>query len=127
MSMFEKHFTVDEANAMLPELRELLEAIRASRDHLAVEWESAAPVLRAAPRNGGGAEASGYVSELLRLNRLLRDVTSRGVLIKDIDKGLIDFPHLRDGEEVLLCWEMGEESVAFWHDLETGYAGRQPI
>jgi hypothetical protein len=127
MPNFEKHFTVAEANAMLPELRELLLAIRQSREHLTVEWQNAAPVLRAAPMNGGGAEASRYVSELLRLNGLLRRVLARGVLLKDIDRGLVDFPHLRGEEEVLLCWELSEESVAFWHDLESGFRGRRPI
>jgi hypothetical protein len=127
MPIFEKHFTVAEANAMLPELRELLLAIRQAREHLVVEWENAAPVLRAAPHNGGGAEASRYVAELLRLNRLLRQVLERGVLVKDIERGLVDFPHLRGEEEVLLCWELSEESVAYWHDLQSGYRGRQPV
>jgi hypothetical protein len=127
MPMFEKHFTVAEANAMLPELRELLLAVRASREHLAVEWQNAAPVLRAARHNGGGTEASRYVSELLRLNGLLRRILDQGVLVKDIERGLIDFPHLRDEQEVLLCWELGEEQVAYWHDLESGYRGRRPL
>jgi hypothetical protein len=127
MPMFEKHFTVAEANALLPELRELLLAIRQARDHLEVEWQNAAPVLRAAPHNGGGAEASAYVSELLRLNGLVRRILAQGVLIKDVDRGLVDFPHLRGEEEVLLCWEQSEESVAYWHDLESGYPGRRPL
>ena len=84
-------------------------------------------MLRAAPRNGGGAGASIYVSELLRLNRLLRQIVAQGVVIKDLDRGLVDFPHLRDDKVVFLCWELGEEQVAYWHDIESGYAGRQPI
>ena len=52
---------------------------------------------------------------------------SRGVIIKDFDRGLVDFPHWREGREVLLCWELSEDRVRFWHDLETGYAGREPI
>jgi hypothetical protein len=127
MPIFEKHFTVAEANAMLPELRELLLAIRQAREHLVVEWENAAPVLRVAPYNGGGAEASRYVAELLRLNRLLRQILARGVLVKDVERGLVDFPHFRGEEEVLLCWELSEERVAYWHDLESGYRGRRPL
>ena len=83
--------------------------------------------MKAAGGNGGGKEASGYVSDLTRLNVLLQDFTRRGVIIKDFDRGLVDFPHMRDGREVLLCWELSEDQVRFWHDLETGYAGREPI
>jgi hypothetical protein len=127
MPEYEKHFTVEEANALLPELRELLLAVREARDHLTVEWENARPVLRAAGGNGGGVGASKYTSELLRLGRLLHSIVDRGVVIKDIDRGLVDFPHLRDGEEVFLCWELAEDTVGFWHELEGGYAGRRPI
>lgn len=127
MPQFEKHFSVDEANDLLPELRELLAGIRDARDSLLIEWERAQPVLKAAIGNGGGKEASGYVSDLTRLNTLLQDIVRRGVVIKDIDRGLVDFPHWRDGQEVFLCWELSEDRVGFWHDLETGYAGREPI
>jgi hypothetical protein len=127
MLEYEKHFTVDEANALLPELRELLLAIRDARDQLALEWKNARPVLRAAPTNGGGAGASKYTSELLRLGRLLQTIVERGVVIKDIDRGLVDFPHLRGDQEVFLCWELDEERVGYWHELEAGYAGRRPI
>jgi hypothetical protein len=127
MPQFEKHFSVEEANALLPVLRELLEGVRDVRQSLQVEWERAQPVLRAARQNGGGKEASGYVSDLTRLNSLLQGLTRQGVLIKDFDRGLVDFPHWRDGREVLLCWELCEDEVRFWHDLDTGYAGREPI
>jgi hypothetical protein len=127
MPLFEKHFSVEEANAMLPELRVLLADVRQVRDQLSVHWEGAIPVLKVAGSNGGGASATACVVDLLRLNQLARSIASRGVLIKDIDRGLVDFPHLRDDREVLLCWESSEEQVAYWHDLDNGYAGRQPI
>ncbi len=127
MPQFEKHFSVEEANDLLPELRRLLAGIQKVRDSLVVEWERAQPVLKAAGSNGGGKEASGYVSDLTRLNALLQDLNRRGVLIKDFDRGLVDFPHWREGREVFLCWELSEESVRFWHDLDSGYAGREPI
>jgi hypothetical protein len=127
MPHFEKHFSVEEANNLLPELRQLLSGVREVRHSLSITWERAQPVLKAAGGNGGGKEASGYVSDLTRLNVLLQDFSRRGVIIKDFDRGLIDFPHIRDGREVLLCWELGEDQVRFWHDLETGYAGREPI
>jgi hypothetical protein len=118
---------VEEANDLLPELRRLLGGIRDVRKSLVVEWERAQPVLKAAGTNGGGEEASGYVSDLTRLNALLQELNRQGVLIKDFDRGLVDFPHWRDGREVLLCWELSEERVRFWHDVESGFAGREPI
>jgi hypothetical protein len=127
MPHFQKHFTVEEANALLPELIALLEELRAARDHLVVEWQNAAPVVRASPRNGGGAQASAYVAGLLRLNRLLKNFTDRGVMVKDVDMGLVDFPHMRGDTEVLLCWKLGEDQVGYWHDLESGFQGRQPL
>jgi hypothetical protein len=127
MPQFERHFSVQEANDLLPELRELLLGVREVRQSLIVEWERAQPVLRAASTNGGGKEASGYVSELTRLNLLLQEFNRRGVIIKDFERGLVDFPHWRDGREVLLCWELSEEQVRFWHEVESGYAGREPI
>jgi hypothetical protein len=127
MPHFQKHFTVEEANALLPELIALLEELRAARDHLVVEWQNAAPVVRASPRNGGGAPASAYVAGLLRLNRLLKNFTDRGVMVKDVDMGLVDFPHMRGDTEVLLCWKLGEDQVGYWHDLESGFQGRQPL
>jgi hypothetical protein len=127
MPQFERYFSVEEANDLLPELRRLLAGVREVRHSLVVEWERAQPVLKAAGTNGGGKEASGYVSDLTRLNALLQDLTRRGVIIKDFDRGLVDFPHWRDGREVLLCWELAEDRVRFWHDLESGYAGREPI
>jgi hypothetical protein len=108
-------------------LTEVLQELREARDHLVIEWKNAAPVVRAAPRNGGGAQASAYVSGLLRLNRLLKGFSERGVMLKNIDDGLVDFPHMRGEQEVLLCWKLGEESITHWHDLESGYAGRQPL
>ena len=127
MPQFERHFSVQEANDLLPELRQLLMGVQEVRQSLVVEWERAQPVLRAASTNGGGKEASSYVSELTRLNGLLQEFNRRGVIIKDFERGLVDFPHWRDGREVLLCWEISEEWVRFWHEVETGYAGREPI
>jgi hypothetical protein len=57
----------------------------------------------------------------------VRQLEHLGVLVKDLDRGLVDFPALREGEEVLLCWEVGEDEVAFWHGIEEGFAGRKPL
>ena len=125
MANFEKYYTIDEANDLLPQVREQLAAIQAARDQLVADWRKAEPALEAAHTNGGGREAAGYVADLSDLSRHLKWFSRHGIQVKDIDRGLVDFPALRDGQEVLLCWEAAEERVAYWHDLETGYAGRQ--
>ncbi|MFN3652297.1 MAG: DUF2203 domain-containing protein [Armatimonadota bacterium] len=127
MPHFEKHFTVEEANALLPELRTLLQEIKEARDHLVVDSEAAMPVLRMAEMNGGGKEGNAYLSSLQQLNARLQAVAELGVQVKEVDRGLVDFPAWRDGREVFLCWHLGEETVDYWHELEAGYRGRQPI
>ena len=127
MPQFAKHFTVEEANALLPEIREVLREIQTSRNRLVVSWEEAAPVLKAARLNGGGQQTGAYLGELQRLNRRVRRLIEMGVQLKDVDRGLVDFPSMREGKEVLLCWHVGEERVAFYHDLESGFTGRKPL
>lgn len=127
MPHFEKHFTVEEATALLPELRLLLAEVRRSRDALTVVVEGALPVLRRTRENGGGQEANDYLSEVQQLNRRLQHLNDLGVQIKDLDKGLVDFPHWREGEEVFLCWHLGEESIRYWHSLESGFPGRESL
>lgn len=77
--------------------------------------------------NGGSQSASKLVREFERLDALVRQVQATGVLFKDLNLGLLDFPALKDGREVYLCWKFGEEDIAFWHEVEAGYAGRQPV
>lgn len=127
MSAFEKHFTLEEATQLLPEVRELLERMQVYRDRLVVDWKSAEPVVRMAGQNGGGKHANDYLDDLLQLNRRLKRLNELGVQLKDLDQGLVDFPAWRDGEEVLLCWRQGEEEIGFWHDLESGFRGRKPL
>jgi hypothetical protein len=127
MAHFEKHFTLEEATALLPRVEELLRELQGVRDELALHWEAAVPVLRAARTNGGGKEAGPYLDDLRALNARIRQLAELGVQLKDLDQGLVDFPAWRDGEEVLLCWHLGEERIAFWHDLESGFQGRQPL
>jgi hypothetical protein len=127
MPQFEKHFTPEEANGLLPELREILTWIKEIRDRLTVDWEQAAPVLRAASQNGGGKEGHAYLTDLQQVNARLRRLSELGVQLKDLDRGLVDFPAWRGDREVFLCWRLGEGEVAYWHDLETGYASRQRL
>ena len=85
------------------------------------------PVLKAATKNGGGRLASDYGVEAYRLYLAIERIRELGVLLKDLDQGLLDFPHERDGRVVFLCWHPPEERVMYWHEIETGYRGREPL
>ena len=130
----QRNFTPDEANAALPELRLLVEEMVAAKRALDEAQERADEVSARISGNGGGlppaqlAEVEDDVSgRATALAQALERVQSLGVIVKDLDSGLVDFPSVRDGEEVLLCWQLGEDEVAFWHGYEDGYAGRRPI
>jgi hypothetical protein len=124
---FHKLFTIEEANALLPRLKELLDDIATHRDALREKAPHMEPILRAAHANGGGRTGSEYGVEAYNLYLAIERIRGLGVFLKDLDTGLLDFPHERDGHVVFLCWHPPEESVAFWHEIEAGYAGRQPL
>ena len=124
---FPKLFTVEEANALLPELRELLEDVSARRDALRHRAPQVGPILRAAALNGGGRVGSEYGVEAYNLYLAISRIRELGVLLKDLDAGLLDFPHERDGRVVFLCWHPPEEQIGYWHEIQAGYQGRQPL
>jgi hypothetical protein len=129
-----RHFTPEEANAALAEVRPLIERMVAHRRaHVAalVRQEELEGRIRG---NGGGippAELADTAAEVDRearsLARAVDEVTELGVEVKDIDEGLVDFPALQNGETVLLCWKLGEDEIRYWHTLEGGFAGRRPL
>jgi hypothetical protein len=108
-------------------LGRLLTEIQAVREKLVVDFEQAKPVLRAARTNGGGREANALLDSVHRLNARLHAIVDLGVQVKDLDRGLVDFPAWREDREVFLCWHLGEREVAYWHDLESGFSGRLPL
>ena len=124
---FQRLFTVEEANALLPTLREILDEAALYRDALREKAPHMEPILRAAPGNGGGKAGSEYGVEAYNLYLALGRITELGVVLKDLDMGLLDFPHEREGRVVFLCWHPPEESVEYWHDIDAGYAGRRPL
>ena len=121
-----RHFTREEANASLPALRRLLQRLRDAKDML-TDAEAHEALSEAAPTNGGGEPGSQVGGAFLQVRRLLSALQEQGIVIRDIDRGLIDFPALIDGQEVFLCWELGEESVDWWHGPGEGFSGRQPL
>jgi hypothetical protein len=108
-------------------LRETLDEVALHRDALRKTAPEMEPILRAAAENGGGRAGSEYGVEAYKLYLAIGRITDLGVVLKDLDLGLIDFPHEREGRVVFLCWHPPEESVEYWHDLDAGYAGRQPL
>lgn len=132
--MLDRTFTPAEANSALGEVLPAAERLVRVRERLR-ELESAQGRLVTAIGGNGGGHAAGdldaaqseVVSLLGAAAACLEHLESLGVLVKDADLGLLDFPALREGIPVLLCWHLGEESVGFWHDYEEGYAGRKPI
>jgi hypothetical protein len=124
---FQRLFTVEEANALLPRLREILDEVALHRDALREKAPYMQPILAAAITNGGGRAGSEYGVEAYKLYLGIQRITELGVVLKDLDMGLLDFPHERNGRVVFLCWHPPEERVEYWHDLDAGYAGRQPL
>jgi hypothetical protein len=122
----DRHFTVAEANAMLDRLKPLLRDLRDARD-LLTDAEVHEALSEATPGNGGGTPGKQVGQAFLEVRRLLAEVSELGVVIRDVDRGLVDFPAVIGEREVYLCWELGEDEVGFWHDLETGYRGREPL
>ena len=124
---FRKLFTVEEANALLPELKRLLEEARARRDAMREKAPDLQPILEASTSNGGGKKGSEFGVDAYRLHLSVGRITELGVVLKDLDSGLLDFPHSRGGRVVFLCWHPPEERIGFWHEIEAGYAGRRPL
>jgi hypothetical protein len=120
------HFTVDEAKALLPRVEPKLRSLREARDRL-TDTEAHEALAGAAPGNGGGDPGRDVGEAFLEVRRLLVELQELGIVVRDIDRGLIDFPAILEGREVYLCWELDEETIGFWHDLESGYGGRQPL
>ncbi|HJX20717.1 MAG TPA: DUF2203 domain-containing protein [Steroidobacteraceae bacterium] len=124
--MPEKFYSVDEANALVPKLKPLLERIRATQEALAQD-KTVAAVREKASHNGGGLPAR-HLSELTRtLERDMRQLQEWGIVLRDPAIGLIDFFHQRGAEPVFLCWKLGEARVEWWHPVDTGIAGREHL
>jgi hypothetical protein len=124
--VYERHFTRAEANALLPRLTTLLSHLRDAKDEL-TDAEAHEALSEAAPTNGGGDEGRQVGVAFLEVRRLLETIEQSGIVLRDIDRGLVDFPTVIDGREVYLCWELGEDDVGYWHDMEGGYGGREPL
>lgn len=124
-----KLFTVEEANKLLPTVRPILLKIQSRHNQIAFYREGAKAAAESAKLGGGGMESGTiYVKSLYELGKLTLDLDAMGVQLKDYSRGLIDFPCMHNGRIILLCWQLGEgDEIEWWHDLDTGFAGRQPL
>jgi hypothetical protein len=129
-----RHFTPEEANAALEQVRPLAEQLVAIRQEHTQALERQEELEGKIRGNGGGippaelASATAEVDGLARrLARVVDEITSHGAQVKDLDTGLIDFPALHHGVTVLLCWQLGEEEIAWWHRVDDGFEGRRPL
>lgn len=122
----ERHFTREEAEALLPVVEPLLVELRDAKDSL-TDAEAHTVLADASGENGGGSAGRQVGEAFLRVRGVLTQLNDHGIVIRDIDRGLIDFPAIRDGEEVYLCWHLGEDGITAWHGLDEGFAGRQPL
>jgi hypothetical protein len=123
---FKKHYTREEARTLLPAVRKWIAQLKKIRAWLADADRELEKMVNEG-RDVGGDQANAWVKGLCQLKKIAGEFQSRDIQLKDVDRGLIDFPAIVAGKEVFLCWEEGEDDIEFWHDLETGYAGREPI
>lgn len=121
------YFTLQQANEALNIIRPLMDEVQAIREKIMSTQPDAWAAIEKSVGNGGSRALSQIVQDFEKLDALVHQILDTGVLIKDVNIGLLDFPALKDGREVYLCWQYGEGDIAFWHEIEAGYAGRQPI
>jgi hypothetical protein len=122
-----RYFTLDQANQALEKIRPMMEEIQSIRQAILAGQPEAWPAVERAAGNGGSHAASLLALDFEKLDDLVHAILDTGALIKDLNTGLLDFPALRKGQEVYLCWKLGEPRIDFWHEIEAGFAGRQPI
>ncbi len=117
-------YTIDEANAELPDLRERLARVKGSRQAILRASER---IREAVEADGGGQAGGDYWGALAALKAEIEHLAERNILLRDAETGLVDFPAERDGEPIYLCWLLGEDRVAWWHPIDTGFIGRRPL
>lgn len=122
-----KFFTLNEANDALEIIRPLIDEIQSIRRKILEKQPETWTAIEKSVGNGGNRTLSRMVQDFERLDALVHRILDTGAQIKDINIGLLDFSARKDGREVYLCWQYGEGEIAYWHEVDAGYAGRQPI
>lgn len=123
---FSKHYTVAEARGLIPQLRTWLQQLQRLQRDLASYDQSTEPRLNDGDEFGGG-KVNQWVRNLSAFREILEEFNRRGIQVKDLEAGLVDFPAIQAGKEVFLCWNMEEDDITHWHDLDSGFAGREKL
>ena len=122
-----RYFTVEEANACIPELVDEISQLRAIRNLLAGLHAEITPLLEVVSSNGGSKHTAALLKATAHFEEILERIAARGCHLKGLDPGLVDFPHIREGREVYLCWRINEKKIRYWHEIEDGFEGRKPL
>jgi hypothetical protein len=121
-----RHYTLEEARAQLPWVAERLAAMREARDRL-TDANARQALAGGSPGNGGGRVGKQVGEAFVALQTGAAELDQREIVLRDLDRGLVDFPALRESREVYLCWIDGEQDIGFWHELDAGFRGRQEL
>ena len=125
--MSERIFTLSEAVGLLAQLRSVLEEVTDEWNRIKSLNPQIQKARDKAQFDGYSPYGVEYIEAISHLMFLLQTIRDMGVILKDVDRGLCDFPYMRNGRVVYLCWHLGEETIGFWHDIEAGFAGREPL
>jgi hypothetical protein len=123
----ERLFTLAEANRLIPQLQEHLTSVKRAKAVLIRTKDEIKKASAKALLGGGSSAGPHYISALEEISENLQAIQEMGILVKDLDVGLCDFPHMLNGRIVYLCWKLGETEVQWWHEVDSGYMGRQPL
>lgn len=123
----ERIFTLGEANSLIPQLEDHLTAVKRGKAVLLRVKDEIKKASAKAHLDGGSYAGPHYICALQQISENLQAVHEMGILVKDVDMGLCDFPAMLEGRVVFLCWKLGEQDVRWWHEVHSGYLGRQPI
>ena len=130
----DREFTLEEANAAVDQLRPLVERMVEHGRNLAAAQRSQTELVTRIAGNGGDMQPSDLreLAETIQAEAdaiavCATEINAAGAQIKSLEEGLLDFPSRRDGEEILLCWKLGEDDIRYWHGVDEGFAGRRPL
>ena len=122
-----RYFTLEEANRCIPQLVEDISELQALKSELEELHAKLTPLFEVISSNGGDKRTPALLRTGAAFRDILERIARRGCHLKGLDPGLVDFPHLRDGKEVYLCWRFGEQEIHYWHEIEGGFSGRKPL
>lgn len=122
-----KNFTIEEANGLIPYLLDWVPRLQELYSLMHQSFPDIQKARSKAEYGGGSVFGTDYLKVVLRANQITRNLEEKGCVLKGIEMGLVDFPSVRDGKEVYLCWKNPEQTIRFWHDVDSGFSGRQPI